>query len=229
MDNTKHFTRSVSLAAVFIAILCVMGLSGCTALSFLLSEGPFEKKTVPGYNLKEQQDRKVMVWVECPHSANADYDVQEKLAMTYQLYLTEKAKFEPGNIILHSVVGNRSFLLDPKEIARSQGAGYLLLVQVDDYSADFLQVRDYYAGELITRAVLFDLDLDTAVWPSYPEGKMVHITVEMETKGRDALISRLSSGAAHCTLRYLYPCDKLKFDAADERVSLQEAYEIETY
>jgi hypothetical protein len=100
---------------------------------------------------------------------------------------------------------------------------------VDNYSADFLQVRDYYAGELITRAVLFDLDLDTAVWPSYPEGKMVHISVEMETKGRDALISRLSSGAAHCTLRYLYPCDKLKFDAADERVSLQEAYEIETY
>jgi hypothetical protein len=149
-----------------------------------------------------------MVWIECPHSANADFDVQEKLALTYQLYLAEKAEFEPENIILNSAAANSSFLLDPKEIARSQGAGYLLLVQVDNYSADFLQVRDYYAG---------------------PEGKMVHISVEMETKGRDALISRLSSGAAHCTLRYLYPCDKLKFDAADERVSLQEAYEIETY
>ena len=58
---------------------------------------------------------------------------------------------------------------------------------------------------------------------------MTHISVAMEEDGRDALVSRLTSATAHCVLRYLYPCDKLKFETADERVSLQEAYEMETY
>jgi hypothetical protein len=78
----------------------------------------------------------------------------------------------------------------------------------------------------VTRAVLQDTDLGTRVWPQQPEGKMVHVGVEIETKGRDALVSRMISAAAHCTLRNLYPCDKLKFKHADERISMQEAYEI---
>ena len=79
------------------------------------------------------------------------------------------------------------------------------------------------------RAILLDVDLPTAVWPKQPEGKMFHIAVEVETGGRDAAISRLVSGASHCTVRYLYPCDKLKFKYPDERVSVQEAFELETY
>jgi len=145
------------------------------------------------------------------------------------LYLVEKAEFNAENIILSSLSDSKTLLLDPKKIARSQGAGYLLLVQVDKYETDFLQIRDYFAGELITRAILFDVDSGETLWPSQPEGKMIHIAVEMETKGRDALVSRLTSATAHCILRYLYPCEKLKFKTADERVSLQEAYEMETY
>ena len=230
-ENTKHFVRSISqITAVVVALLCVVFvISGCTALSFLLSPGPYEKKIPPAYDLKEQQDRKVLVWVECPRSANADFDVQEKLATAFQLYLIEKAGFDAENIIMGSLGDSKTLLLDPKKIARSQGAGYLLLVQVDKYEADFLQIRDYYAGELITRAVLFDVDSGETLWPSQPEGKMIHISVAMETKGREALVNRLTSATVHCISRYLYPCEKLKFKTADEIVSLQEAYEMETY
>ncbi|RKY13513.1 MAG: hypothetical protein DRP52_02570 [Planctomycetota bacterium] len=230
-EDTKHFVCSISrITAIVIMLLCVVfTVSGCVALSFLLSSGPYEKKIPPAYDLKAQQDRKVFVWVECPRSANADFDVQDKLITAFQLYLTEKAGFNAGNIILNSSVSNKSLLLDPKKVARSQGAGYLLLVQVDKYEADFLQVREYFAGELVTRAVLFDVHSGQTLWPNQPEGKMIHIAVEMETEGRNALVSRLTSATAHCILRYLYPCEKLKFKTADERVSLQEAYEMETY
>ncbi len=231
IKDTKYFVCSISqITTITVALLCVVFMvSGCTAISLLLSPGAFEKGMVPAYNLQEQQDRKVLVWIECPRSARADFDIEEKLTSAFQLYMVGKAEFDTNNIIFNSYLDNKAFLLDPKKIARSQGAGYLLLIHVDKYEADFLQIRDYFAGELITRAVLFDVDSDTTVWPSQPEGKMIHISVAMETKGRDALVSRLTSATAHCVLRYLYPCDKLKFKTADEIVSLQEAYEMETY
>jgi hypothetical protein len=212
-----------------ISLLCLLATSGCVALGFLLSPGPFEKKTTPIYDLKAQQDRKVLIWIECPRSSGVDYDVAEKLALAFQLTLIEKGGLESENVILNPATDSGNLSLDLMEIARSKNAGYLLLVQVDEYSTDFLRVRDYYSGEIITRSVLQDTDLGSRVWPRYPEGKMVQISVEMETGGRDALVSRLASAAAHCTLRYLYPCDKLKFKHSDERISMQEAYEIETY
>ena len=231
IEDVKHSVRSISrITTVVIVLLCVVfAASGCVALGVLLSEGPFEKGIPPAYNLKEQQDRKVLVWVECPHSANADFDVQEKLATAFKLYLVGKAGFDSENIILSSLDDSESLSLDIKKIARSRGAGYLLLVQVDKYEADYLQIRDYYAGEMISRAVLFDVDSGETLWPSQPGGKMVHVAFEMESEGRDALVNRLTSTTAHCVLRNLYPCDKLKYKTAGERISSQEAFEMETY
>ena len=170
-----------------------------------------------------------MVWVECPRSSNADFDVQERLATAFQLYLVGKAEFDSENVILSSLPDSESLFLDPKKIARSQGVGYLLLVQVEQYESDFLHIREYFAGEMVTRSVLFDVDSDEVLWPTQPEGKEVHVAVEMEAGGRDALVGRLTSATAHCVSRNLYPCEKLKYKTADERVSLQEAYEMETY
>ena len=173
-EYTKHIVRSISRITAAVALLFVIfSASGCVAISFFLSQGPFEEKVPPAYDLREQQDRKVLVWVECPHSANADFDVQKKLATAFQLYLVAKAGFESENIILSSLSDGETLLLDPKKIARSQGAGYLLLVQVDKYEADFLHIRDYFAGEMVSRAVLFDVDSGETLWPSQPEGKMI--------------------------------------------------------
>ena len=231
IEDTKHFVRSITQVTVlFAAISCIVFAgSGCTALSLLLSEGWHEKGVTPAYDLQGHQERKVLVWVECPRSTNADFDVQEKLSTAFQLYMVGKADFEPENIILSFLSDRESLLLDPKKIARSQGAGYLLLVQVDKYESDYLQIRDYYAGEMISRAVLFDVDSGETLWPSQPGGKMVHVAFEMESKGRDALVNRLTSTTAHCVLRNLYPCDKLKYKTAGERISSQEAFEMETY
>jgi hypothetical protein len=151
------------------------------------------------------------------------------MSSAFGVYMTEKAGFDPENLVLNPAAGSQAMMLNPKDIAREYEAGYVLLVTVDTFEVDSLHMRDYYAGDMVTRAMLIDVDLGTSVWPRQPEGKMIHISVEMEPEGRNALVSRMVSAAAHCTLRYLYPCDKLKYKHADERISMQEAYEIETY
>lgn len=230
--DPKHlvrYTYPMAFAIVSVCISALLTLSGCNIFGFLANPGAFEKKVVPDYDLKAQQDRKVMIWVECPRSAGADFDVPQKMQAIFQRTFIEKGGFEPENLILGPTANSASAPLDLQAMARSLGAGYILLVHVNSYSIDFLRVRDYYSGQIVTRAVLQDVDLGTRVWPPQPEGKMVEVAVEMETKGRDALAGRLLSAAAHCTLRNLYPVDKLKFKHPDERISMQEAYEIETY
>ncbi|MCI0498947.1 MAG: hypothetical protein L0Y36_04610, partial [Planctomycetales bacterium] len=172
---------------------------------------------------------KIMIWIECPRSVGADYNFPQKQALAFQLYMTEKAKFEPENIILNPPTAAPGLVQDPQQIARSQGAGFVLLVHVDHCDVESLGVREYFSASLVTRAVLLDTDLGTAVWPKNPEGKMVELAIEMETGGRETLLSRLTAGVAHCTLRYFYPCEKLKFKHADERVSVQEAFEMGTF
>lgn len=230
-EISKHFARLfLRLTTVIVVLLCVViATSGCAAIGFLFHEGPFERGRTPDYDLEGQQERKLLVWIECPRSANTAMDVQEKLTSSFELYLTERAGFEIENVIFDPPIEKDAMMLDPKEVARSLGAGYLLLVHVDRYESDFLHIREFYAGELVTRSILFDVDLDAAVWPSQPTGKMTHITVDLEEDGRDAMVSRLTSATAHCIMRYLYPCKKLQFKTADERVSMQDAYEIETY
>jgi len=227
--DPKYLVRYASPIAWGIVFVFLLTLSGCNIFGFLANAGPFEKKTVPAYDLKAQQDRKVMIWIECPRSAGADFEVPKKLGDVLRFTLIEKGGFEPENVIVGPALDAGNYAMDLRAAARSLGAGYVLLVHVDSYSIDFLRVRDYYSGEMVTRAVLQDTDMGTRVWPEQPAGKMVHIAVEMDSNGRDVLVNRLISAAAHCTLRNLYPCDKLKFKHADERVSMQEAYEIETY
>lgn len=225
----RHLVRGACPVAWGVMAVFLSMLSGCNIIGFLMSPGAFEKKTVPAYDLKAQQDRKVMIWIECPRSAGADFDLQQTMAAVFEQTLIEKGEFEPESIILPPVDNSDTGRLDLMKTARSLGAGYVLLVHVDLYSIDSLRVRNYYSGEIVTRAVLQNTDLGDRVWPSQPQGKMVHIAVEIEADGRDALVNRLTSAAAHCTLRNLYPCDKLKFKHPDERISMQEAYEIETY
>lgn len=209
------------------ALLPVL-ISGCDIFGFLASEGPFETKTKPEYNLLEQQDRKILLWVEFPQSLNAGFDTQQKLVSAFSAYMIGVAKIKPENLLVRPRMTDNT-IQDPRNVAKEMGAGFVLLVQADLFELDSLQLKNYFTGQMITRAILLDVNLPRAVWPKQPEGKMIHIAVEVETGGRDAVISRLVSGAAQCTFRYLYPCDKLKFKNSDERVSVQEAFEIETY
>ena len=225
----KNYRSRVQKALFIVTLLAVIINSGCDVFGILANPGAFEKKIPPQYDLRKQQDRKILLWVECPRSSDVDYDVQEKLTATCQIYLTEKVKINPENIILDQPTSENVVPLDPVKIAQGLGAGYVLLVQVEGYELMPMGAQKYYSGEMITRTVLMDTDLSMAVWPKNPMGKVVHIGVDMETKGRDAALSRLVSSTAHCALRYLHPCEKLKFKALDEKITIQDSLEMETY
>ena len=230
VQEIKKFCRFGARKAIFIvSLLAVIANSGCDVFGFLANPGAFEKKIPPQYDLQKQQSRKILLWVECPRSSDVDHDVQQKLTATCQIYLTEKVKISPENIVLDQSVSENKLTLDPVKIAQGLGAGYVLLVQVEDYELMPISTQKYYCGEMISRTVLMDTDLSMVVWPKDPVGKVVHIGVDMETKGRDAALSRLVSSTAHCALRYLHPCEKLKFKALDEKITIRDALEMETY
>ena len=216
-------------ALFLVTLLVVITNSGCDVFGVLASPGAFEKKIPPQYDLRKQQDHKILLWVECPRSLDVDHDVQEKLRATCLIYLTEKVKIRSENVILYQPATENTLILDPLKIARGLGAGYVLLVQVEDYELSPMNVQKYYSGGMISRTILMDTDLSMAVWPKDPVGKVVHIGVDMETKGRDEALSRLVSATAHCSLRYLYPCEKLAFKVLDEKITIQDAIEMETY
>ena len=60
-----------------------------------------------------------MVWVECPRSANADSDIQDKLATAFRLYLIGKAEFDPDNIINTGSAGGYNTELNVGDIVIS--------------------------------------------------------------------------------------------------------------
>ncbi len=224
----KNLCRFIVQKALCAAIMfAVIVNAGCDIFGLLVNPGAFEEKKTPEYNLLAQQDRKILLWVECSRSSGVDYDVKDKLTATFQLYLTEKVGIDSQNILFPQPELEQSMVQDPVKVARQLNAGYVLLAQVDNYEMVPINGQKYYFGEMITRSVLMDADLGVTVWPRNPYGKIIHIEVDMETKGRDAAISRLVSATAHCTLRYLYPCEKLKFKAMDEKVSIQDAFGTE--
>lgn len=219
---------AITLQFVVTAVLLIAG-SGCGLIDVLGMPTSHEKVIPPEYDLKARQDRKVLMWIECPRSSNVDYDVKEKLEAAFQIYLTERARFLPKHIVWGGAGGDSLMAQDPIEIAREQGIGYVLLVQVDHYEMVRLNIRDYYAGQMLSHAVLYDVDLGMAVWPQNAAAKVVHVEADLETKGRATALSRLVSAMAHCTMRSLYPCEKPKFKIRDEKVTIQDAYGMDTF
>ncbi len=194
-----------------------------------MSPGPFEKKIPPEYDLQAQQDRKILILIDCPRSSEVDFDVKKKLVTAFELYFRSQMDIEPENLVVNPSGLGQALSRDPVKMAQELGAGYVLLVQVDQYGLAPLNSARYFSGEMISRAVLMDADLNMTVWPSEPGGKIVHIGVDLEIKGRNVALTRLVSGTTHCVLRYLYPCEKLKYKSSDEVYTLQEAFEMETY
>jgi hypothetical protein len=226
--NILFFSKSTKWPLV-IVFLALLPLAGCNIIGFLLSPGPFEEKVPPKYDLKANQDRKILLIVECPRSSGVDFDINKKLKESMEKYLTGIMKIETENLIVPTSDQDKTQSRDPLKAARDVGAGYVLVLQVDNYRLKALDVRDYYVGEMRSRAILMDTDLGEQVWPKEPQGKVVQVGVDLETEGRDMAVARLLSTTAHCAMRELYPCEKLKYKNSDEVMTLQDAMEMETF
>lgn len=228
-DIKKLFLRHGSKAALMMLLGGLLVLAGCNVFGFLTQPGPFEEKVPPQYDLVGQQDRKILLLIECPRSSGVDYDVKQKLMHSFDKYLRSQMKIQPENLVFAPPQTGLTLTQDPVKMARELQAGYVLLIQVDKYELAPLSPAKYFAGQIISQAVLMDTELDMAVWPKGSGGKIIHVGVDLETESREMALTRLTSTTAHCVLRYLYPCKKIGFKSADEVFTLQEAFEMETY
>ena len=234
IQDHKNLVHLSARSIIFIVtLLFVIVNSGCNVASIfgvLATPGAYEQEKTPEYDLLAQQERKVLLWVECPRSSGADYDVQAELIDAFQRYFYKIMEMDQENLVVYNPASSTDYLLDPKKVARSKGAGYVLIVQVDDYEMTPLQAKNYFYGAISCRSLLLDVDLGVSVWPrGGGQTKATSIEIELETKGRDAMLQRLVKAAAHCTLRYLYPCLTHQFKHSGERMTIQEAADMETY
>ena len=211
-----YILKIVCGVAAFLAGGCADGIYG---------------KVRPAYDLAAHQDKKILIWVEASRSAVADVDAPDKLAETLGGYLIANAKIKSSNIVLSQ--GNQHGLSGMSQTLETAvsgtDAGLVLFVQIEEYELLPLNVDNFYSGRMLTRAVLLDAYTQAVIWPASQKGKPHDIVVELGKGGRDAVLSQMTKSTAHCIVRNLYPIMKMHYKNSDERVSLQEAFETETF
>lgn len=188
-------------------------------------------KVKPAYDLSADKTKKVLIWVESPRSAAADPDAADRLAEAIRDHLVAKAGIAPDNVLLarDSAGSAGAALVTPDAAALHAGAATALFVRIEEYELLPMSLPNYYSGKMVTRSVLLDAQTGQSLWPLMTEGKVHDIVIELGKGDRQTILSRLTAGSAHCVLRNLYPITKLHYKYSDERVSLQEAFEQETF
>lgn len=203
------------------------------ALSLWVAGCPSEhiySKIQPSYNLTAHQDRKIYVWVEAPRSAAADPDAAEALTEAIRGHLLVRANVKPDNIRLRQEGRDGMLYMQSAEAAAVQaGAELVLFVRIEEYELLPMHIRNFHSGRMLTRAVLLDAVTGQTLWPAGRQGKVHDIVIELGQGDRGEILSRLTSGSAHCILRNLYPIIKMHYRHSDERVSTQEMFEMETF
>ena len=204
--------------------VCAVVLAGCAATGIY-------GKVKPAYDVVANQDKKVLIWVEAPRSAAADVDAAEKLAAAMSEHLVTRAKINPANLFVQADARSTpsGVVQTPEAAARQAGAGLVLLVRIEAYELLPLNIRNYHSGRMVTRALLLDVQTDRPLWPSGEQGKVHDIAIELGQGDRTAVLSQMSASMAHCIARNLYPIVKMHYKNSDERISLQEAFELETF
>ena len=215
-----------NICRVAVALVC-LGAAGCG------SSGMYSMLT-PAYSLAANQNRKIFIWIESPRSAGADVEAPSALGSALRDRLVAQANVRPENIFLAESDQGALYapMQTPEAAALAAGAELALLVRIEDYELLPMYVRNYHSGRLLTRAVLLDATTGQTLWPLGPEGqkgKAHDIVVELGQGERSAILQRMVSSTAHCILRDLYPIMKMHYKTSDERVSLQEAFEMETF
>lgn len=198
--------------------------SGCRAAGFLLSPSYHEQKIPAEFDLREHQTGGIMVIVEPSRSSYTESALRTELKTKIEYFLTRKARIKSKYIIAESAdpaapgweAANSP--LGPREIAGRAGAALMLYVRIEDNGLYAFGKQGYYSGSLASRSLLIDVDSGDIVWPKQAQGRVVRAKVQIETQGREATRSRLTTAVAHGVTRYLYDCPKPNYRMNDIEV-----------
>jgi hypothetical protein len=209
---------------ITIAMAGLVLTSGCNFIGFIASPSYNEQKIPAEFDLREHQDSGIMVIVEPSRSSYTESALRTELKTKIEYFLTKKARIKSKYIIAKpadpaaSTQQSASFPLGPREIASRAGAALVLYVRIEDSGLYAIGKQGYYSGSLASRTLLIDVDSGDIVWPKQAQGRVVRAKVQIETQGRKAAQSRLTTATAHMVTRGLYDCPKPRYRISDVEI-----------
>ena len=201
---------------------------GCRATGAFLSPSIHEQKIPAEYKIAPQAKKGLLVFVEGATGVTRSRDVILDLTEVVKELLVKRAKVNKKYIAsdkkLELLRARRDDLsiLSPVKIGKESGVGLVLYILIEDYGLQMVDKRGYYAGSLLTRSVIFDVESGNVLWPAKGQGKRTIVKFALETKGKEVAKDRLALGVAQCVTRYLYDCPKPMFKTSDEFVMYKE-------
>ncbi|MCK4887881.1 MAG: hypothetical protein KAS96_10885 [Planctomycetes bacterium] len=203
----------------FLTLVLLAITSGCIS-------SDWEKPIIAEYDLSKDTDKQVIVFVEQPGWLNAEDNLQYYITRAFSYQLINNVGFEPKMIIPYAELSDyRSKLKDasmrsPLNIAKGMNADLAIFVKVDGYHLYDMDATGFYKGYLAAQVLLVDVETKEKLWPNNAKSKNLKVAVDIESRGRDAAVKRLTGALAHCSVRYLYDCLKKRFKISEDRTSL---------
>jgi hypothetical protein len=196
--------------------------NGCGLVGLLGTPTSHEKKIPAEYDLRKQENKKILVLVNQPAwlvpRANLRYHLTEAVNAQLTRKIKIPSEYLTGYGQLSEFRADRTDFssLSGVEVGAGLGADIVLFLTIEDCVLQPLGDEQYYKGALSARTALFDVAGGAKLWPSSADGKNIRVGFEVESRGREVAVTRLTSAASYCIVRYFYNCPKDQFRIADE-------------
>lgn len=203
----------------FLTMLLLAITSGCIS-------SDWEKPIIAEYDLTKEADKRIIIFVDQPAWLAAEDNLQYYITRAFSYQLINNVNFKPKHIVPYAELSeHRSKLKDPLMysplgIAKELKADLAIFVKVDGYNLYDMDSTGYYKGYLNSQVLLVDVKTEEKLWPNDAKSRPFKVAVDIESRGREAAIKRLTGALAHCSVRYLYDCLKKNFKIPEDRSSL---------
>jgi len=207
----------------FLFVGSVFLCNGCGIGSMIGTPLRHEKKIPAEYELREQEDKKILILVDQPARLIATANLRYYLTRDIREYLIKRVRIPAEGIISYEKLveyrNNEAGFsqMSPLEVGMGLQADIVLLVAVEDFRLYNMAETGYLKGFLSSRAVILDTTTGEKVWPKSFVSKGIKVGFEFDVRNVEIAVSRLSAASAHCITRYLYDCPMDKFKIADDR------------
>jgi len=222
MKKPQH-KRFLFCLFTFTFLVVALFYSGCGIVGIVGTPRAHEEKVVAEYDLAEHKDQKILVLVNQPVWLNAQVNLRYYLTRAINKNLTAKVKIPPEHLVSYGELSefrsNKSdfLLLSPVEVGEALDANMVLLAEIGSYELNSIAGMNYYEGFLGVQSVFLDVATGEKIWPEFARSKIIKVGFDVERRGQEIAVKRLTAASAYCLVRYFYDCPKNEFKIADDR------------
>ncbi|MFI4912484.1 MAG: hypothetical protein ACIAQZ_12530 [Sedimentisphaeraceae bacterium JB056] len=209
------------LAILLLPVLLLTG--GCGIVSVLGTPSASEEVVEAKFDISQRYGEKILVLVNQPSWVNSPVNLRKEITNKVNSYMRVYFEDLPEDSIIEydTVKEKRSSDMDfdnrdVVELAEMFDAGVVLYIELLEFDILRLTSQGYYSAEMKTFSVLYDGKDGSVLWPETKAESVISLGIECE-KGVEQTMVRLSTAAAHCTLRNFYDCLRHKYKVIEEK------------